>query len=204
MTLIPRIGLGASFILAASCASAPRPVETTADRLVRAKSAVERIRADDILPDVSYLASDANMGRRTAFPGSPSPGYDSAAAYVAKALRELGVKPMGDNGTYFQHYTVTRSTLDTANVTGGIGAERLVWGEDFSIDNFLVPGVREANVIYVGNGIRLLKGGVDPYAGFDIRGKWLLVHRPAPQVPGGGRGGPVPGFVGVDYTTINE
>jgi Zn-dependent M28 family amino/carboxypeptidase len=206
------IGLGAShtrlrvlfiptLLFAASCASASRGAEGPIERLARAKVAVERIRAADVLRDVSYLASDANMGRRTPFPGSPSPGYDSAAAYVATQLRALGVKPMGDGGTYFQHYTVTRSTLDTVNVSGAIGAEALTWGVDFSIDNFLLPDAREANVIYVGNGIRLLKLGIDPYAGFGIKGKWLLVHRPA---PGAGRGGPVPGFVGVDYTTINE
>jgi hypothetical protein len=173
-------------------------------RLASVKSAVARIRSDDILKDVSYLASDANMGRRTPFPGSPSPGYDSAATYIAAFLRTLGVKPMGDNGTYFQHYTVTRSTLDTTKVSAAIGGAPLAWGTDFSVDNFLVPGVREANVIYVGNGVRLLKDRVDPYAGFDIKGKWLLVHRP-PAGPGGrGRGAGPPGFVGVDYTTITE
>ncbi|MGH7459508.1 MAG: M28 family peptidase [Longimicrobiales bacterium] len=189
-----------------SCTSTPRPGATAA-RLDRAKIAAERIRSDDILRDVSYLASDANMGRRTPFPGSPSPGYDSAAKYVARLLGELRVKPMGDNGTYFQHYTVMRSTLDTTRVSGAMGSEPLRWGDDFIIGNFLVPGVREANVIYVGNGTRLLKQGVDPYAGVDIKGKWLLVNAPAGATgrgAGGGRGNALPGVVGVDYTTINE
>ena len=189
-------------------AAPPNPVAD--QRLAQVKAAVERIQSSDILRDVSYLASDANMGRRTPFPASPSPGYDSAAKYVAALLRELGVKPMGDNGTYFQHYTVTRSTLDTSKVTGSIGGAPIVWGTDFIINNFLVPGVREANVIYVGNGIRLLKQGVDPYRGFDIKGKWLLVNA---TVSTGNRGasglggsGPAPalGVVGVDYTTVNE
>src|SRR6188768_1240734 len=138
----------------------------TADRLRldQVKAAAARIRADDVLRDVSDLASDANMGRRTPFPDSPSPGYDNAAAYVARHLRELGIKPMGDDGTYFQHYTVTRVTLDPARVTGAIGGERLTFGDDFIINNFLQAGVREANVIYVGNGVRLLKQRVDPYA----------------------------------------
>src|SRR4051812_3180226 len=90
-------------------------------RLTSTKAAVDRIRGEDILRDVSYLASDANMGRRTPFPGLASPGYDSAAAYVARFLEAMHVKPMGDNGTYFQHYTVTRSTLDTTKVAGAIG-----------------------------------------------------------------------------------
>jgi hypothetical protein len=189
-----------------ACASTPPAAEPT-DRLDQVKAAAERIRADDVVRDVSYLASDANMGRRTPFPASPSPGYDSAAHYVARVLGELGVKPMGDNGTYFQHYTVTRSTLDTTRVSGAIAAEPLVWGDDFIVNNFLVPGVREANVLYVGNGIRLLKQGVDPYAGFDIRGKWLLANVPVPAAGrggGGGRGNTPSGVVGIDYTTINE
>lgn len=186
-----------------SCARTAPQAEPS-DRLALVKAAADRIRADDVLRDVSYLASDANMGRRTPFPGSPSPGFDSAAAYVARLLAELRVKPMGDNGTYFQHYTVTRSTLDTTRVSGTIGGEVLRWGDDFVINNFLVPGVREANVIYVGNGIRLLKQGVDPYAGFDIKGKWLLVNAPPPATGRGGRGSAPPGIVGVDYTTINE
>jgi hypothetical protein len=200
MTTCHRSVILCSTAIVLGCASAARTPEPSTDRLARAKAAANAIRAEDILRDVSYLASDANMGRRTPFPNSPSPGYDSAAAYVARLLKELGVKPMGDDGTFFQHYTVTRSTLDTTRVTGSIGAEPMKWGDDFVINNFLLPGIREANVIYVGNGIRLLKQGVDPYAGFDIRGKWLLVHPPA---GGGGRaaGG---GTVGVDYVTVNE
>ena len=177
----------------------------SAARVRRAKAAAERIRAADILRDVSFLASDANMGRRTPFPDLASPGYDSAAQYVAKFLREMRVKPMGDSGTYFQHYVVTRSTLDTTKVRGAIGAQRLAWGEDFLVNSFLVPGVREANVIYVGNGMRLLKRNVDPYAGFDIKGKWLLVSGAPPQTGRGAvRAGMPAGKVGIDYTTITE
>lgn len=174
-------------------------------RLRRARAAAERIRADDILRDVSVLASDANMGRRTPFPGLASPGYDSAAHYVATFLRKAGVRPMGDDGTYFQHYTVTRSTLDTTKATGAIGDQWLTWGDDFIVHSFLLPGVREANVIYVGNGIRLLKQNVDPYAGFDIRGKWLLVSG-APPLTGRNavRPGMPTGRIGIDYLTITE
>jgi hypothetical protein len=174
-------------------------------RLARTKAAVDRIRNDDILRDVSYLASDANMGRRTPFPGLASPGYDSAAAYVARFLAAMHVTPMGDNGTYFRHYTVTRSTLDTTKVAGAIGNTPLVWGTDFLVQSFLVPGVREANVIYVGNGVRRPKSNVDPYAGFDIKGKWLLVSgSPTPAGRGAPRPNPALGKIGIDYTTINE
>jgi len=195
--------------IAALCLSvAPRAADAqsaTDARVRRTKAAAQRIRAADILRDVSSLASDANMGRRTPFPGLASPGYDSAAHYVARFLKSMRVKPMGDDGTYFQHYTVTRSTLDTTKVTGAIGTQRIAWGTDFLVNSFLVPGVRDANVIYVGNGIQLLKRNVDPYAGFDIRGKWLLVSGAAPQTGRGTvRAGMPAGKVGIDYTTITE
>ena len=181
--------------------------QSSADsRLASTKDAVSRIRAQDILRDVSYLASDANMGRRTPFPGLASPGFDSAAAYVARFLESMHVKPMGDNGTYFQHYTVTRSVLDTARVAGAIGMTPLVFGDDFLVQSFLIPGVREANVIYVGNGIRRPKANLDPYAGFDIKGKWLLVSGSPAAFAGrrAPRPNPALGKIGVDYTTINE
>ncbi len=183
-------------------ASAQRAADA---RIGRAKAAAARIRPADILRDVSYLASDANMGRRTPFPGLDSPGYDSAAHYVAKFLKQMGVTPMGDEGTYFQHYTVTRSTLDTTRIAGAIGSQALTWGEDFVVHSFLVGGVREANVVYVGRGIQLPKRGVDPYAGFDIRGKWLLVSGPPPQTGRGVvRAGMPAGKIGIDYLTITE
>jgi hypothetical protein len=180
--------------------SATPAIQSQDARLQAAKAAAERIRSDDILRDVSYLASDANMGRRTPHPGVPSPGYDSAAAYVARLLGQMGIKPMGDNGTYFQHYTVTRSTLDTSKTIGAIGSEPLRWGDDFIVNHFLLPGTKEANVIYVGNGLHLLKQGVNPYAGFDIKGKWLLVNFLAPN---GGR--PADGgSPGIDFLNAYE
>src|SRR5688572_937060 len=195
-----RIVIVLAAVSVAGCRNARPVTEAPETRLNSAKAAAERIRADDILRDVSYLASDANMGRRTPHPGVPSPGYDSAAAYVARLLGEMGIKPMGDNGTFFQHYTVTRSTLDTSRTTGTIGSEPLRWGDDFIVNHFLLPGTKEANVIYVGNGLHLLKQGVNPYAGFDIKGKWLLVNFLAAN---GGR--PAEGGTpGIDYLNVYE
>src|SRR5688572_21748208 len=143
MNVIVRNLLAAAMLGTLSCARTAPQAEPS-DRLALVKAAADRIRADDVLRDVTYLASDANMGRRTPFPASPSPGYDSAAKYVARLLAELDIKPMGDDGTYSQHYTVTRSTLDTTRVTGSIAGESLKWGDDFIVNNFLVPDVREA------------------------------------------------------------
>src|SRR6188508_1325449 len=65
------------------------------------RAAAETITAADLLRDITYLASDELAGR-----GTPSPGQDLAAAYVEKALRDAGIRPFGDGGTFRQHYVV--------------------------------------------------------------------------------------------------
>jgi hypothetical protein len=53
------------------------------------------------LNEIRHLASDTLDGRLTG-----SPGNDSAAAYLARQFRALGLRPGGDQGTYLQHWTV--------------------------------------------------------------------------------------------------
>ena len=135
------------------------------------RAAAETITAADLLRDITYLSSDELAGR-----GTPSPGQDLAAAYVEKALREAGIRPFGDGGTYRQHYVVTRATLKPQETTLTIGKETLAYGSGFVLTSFLKPAVSSGGVVYVGTGIRSPKLKWDPYEGVDVRGKWLLVH----------------------------
>ncbi len=50
---------------------------------------------------LTYLSSDALEGR-----GTFSEGLGLAAAYISERLREAGVRPGGDEGTYFQRVSV--------------------------------------------------------------------------------------------------
>src|SRR5271157_4624741 len=56
----------------------------------------ERLTANALKADVSFLASDALAGR-----GTPSKGLDIAAEYIASEFRRAGLEPAGDDG-YFQ------------------------------------------------------------------------------------------------------
>src|SRR5512140_59674 len=95
-------------------------------------------RARKILDDDRYLASDALEGR---FPGTP--GNDSAAAYLARELRRLGLRPGGDDGTFLQHWTVGNTSGTRAahaagtavvNVVGILpGADRRLAGQDIVV-----------------------------------------------------------------------
>lgn len=161
----------------------------------KVKAAAETINSADLMRDVAYLASDALKGRAT-----PSPGLDSAAAYIVTRLKQLGVKPMGDSGAYLQHYLVGRATLDTTKSVVTAGAERLGWGSDFVVTSFLTPLVGSGRIVYVGSGIKAAKRGLDPYAGLNLRGAWVLVH--ASQLRPRRVTSDSLGVVGLDYTTV--
>lgn len=184
----------APFLVALSLSAVPSARAQQA-RTLQVRAAAATIVAADLMRDVSYIASDAMMGRAT-----PSPGLDSAAAYVIRQLKQLGIKPMGDSGTYLQHYVVTQARLDTSKTFATIGNERLTIGNDFLISSFLQPGTRVGSVVYVGNGVRATKRGRDPYAGLDVHGKWILVH--ASGVPRRGVTYDSLGVIGLDYTTV--
>src|SRR6266849_5837230 len=68
----------------------------------------ERMRAH-----VKFLASDLLEGR-----GVGARGGDVAAEYIATQFALAGAKPAGDNGTYFQKFTLVGATpMTTAQVS---------------------------------------------------------------------------------------
>ena len=58
-----------------------------------------------MLADISYLASDKLKGRTFG-----SEGEMKAGDYIAKRFAELGLKPKGENNTWFQSLTVKKAT----------------------------------------------------------------------------------------------
>src|SRR5213594_3806782 len=65
--------------------------------------AVQSITPDDIRRRIGILADDSMRGRDT-----PSPELEKVASYVAGEFRRFGLKPGGDDGTYFQRYGIVR------------------------------------------------------------------------------------------------
>ena len=63
----------------------------------------------DVMRRVHIIAHDSMMGRDT-----PSPGLDMTAQYIADEFKRFGLKPGGENGTFFQRYQISRSRLDPA------------------------------------------------------------------------------------------
>ena len=99
--------------LAAACVAI---AATSAGAQIRPK-----VTANDLKADVSFLASDALEGR-----GTPSPGLDIAAEYIAAQFRRAGLEPAGDDG-YFQtaKYESVKPNLDGLEITFEAGGTAL-------------------------------------------------------------------------------
>ncbi len=139
----------------------------------RVRAAADAITADALARDVEFLASDALRGRNT-----PSPGFDEAAAFIAKRLATAGLTPQGDNGTYFQRYEMHESRVDPAAATLEIDGRRFSAGDDFVVRSLAAPVAGALPVVYVGHGGTVPGRHIDPYAGLDVRGKIVLAHGP--------------------------
>lgn len=73
------------------------------------KSAAGTITPADIKQRIFIIADDSMQGRDT-----PSPGLEKTAQYVADQFKKFGLKPGGENGTWFQRYTISRRRIDPA------------------------------------------------------------------------------------------
>lgn len=151
--------------------SAPHARQAALPAPVRA--AADRITAEALARDLDYLSSDELKGRDSA-----SPGFDRAAGYIVGRLGRAGLKPLGDDGTFLQHYTMRESQADTASAYLEVNGRRFRFGDDFLLRSFAGPLAGTLPVVYVGHGWTVPGQGIDPYAGVDVKGKIVLAHGP--------------------------
>ncbi|HWC06293.1 MAG TPA: M28 family peptidase, partial [Gemmatimonadota bacterium] len=143
------------------------------------KAAADGITVERLARDLEFLSSDALRGRQT-----PSEGLEQAAAYIAERLEEAGLTPLGDDGTYYQHYDLRETTVDTTAAYVEVGGRRFRHGEDFVLRSFAGPLSGTLRAVYVGHGWTLPARGIDPYAEVDVRGKIVLAHGPQAEPRG--------------------
>src|SRR5262245_41864729 len=80
------------------------------------------LRAENLKADVAFLASDTLQGR-----GTPSPGLDVAAEFIASQFRKAGLEPVGDDG-YFQTATYNVTTPNMEGFLISAGAAKVTTG----------------------------------------------------------------------------
>ena len=127
---------------------------------------------------VDWLADPARGGRY-----SGSAGFRDAATYVADRFREIGLEPLGNNGTYFEHFTMPNVELTEMPVLKRLGADPKDYRPrvDFteSVSGRAGNGAAEGEIAVVGGGAKA--NGQDDFAGADVKGRIALVTGPGQQ-----------------------
>jgi len=129
---------------------------------------------------IRYLADDRLAGR-----GTGTPGYDSAARYVADQFAALGLDPAGTKG-YLQQVPLRRARAVEGSslvLVGGSGRRALAPYRDYvPIPNFVTPRAEvTAPLVFVGFGVTSPERGYDDYRGLDPKGKIAVLLTGAPS-----------------------
>ena len=120
---------------------------------------------------VQYLADDRLEGRNVG-----SAGYEMAASYVTEQFKKAGLKPAGANGGYTQPVAFSVAQLDEANSSIEIvrdgKAEPVTFGEEaFFLAGKELAAKAEAEMVFVGYGLKVPEANYDDFAGLDLKGK---------------------------------
>jgi hypothetical protein len=135
------------------------------------KGGRESITASDLKSWLTYFSSDQFEGRATF-----TEGLGLAAGYIAEQLRAWGVKPAGDNGTYFQTVSVLGiKSENRSSVTVEAHGEKRSFkvGEGISLPAFVGAKrvVSSREVEFLGYGLSAPSANHNDYAGRDVKGK---------------------------------
>lgn len=168
--------LGAFLVLfSTSVALSQKPA---ADNSARAADLID---AANLKAELAFLASDDLNGRNA---GSLEDHI--ATDYIASEFMRLGLKPAGDNGTYFQNLTIQTADTDrdkTELTTKVAGAEHTykLGREVRWLRQSLRPGTACGEVVFAGYGISAPEYGYNDFAGLDVKGKVVLAFTREPQ-----------------------
>ncbi|PYP61369.1 MAG: peptidase M28 [Gemmatimonadetes bacterium] len=135
--------------------------------------ALDAIREEDLRRDIFFLASDAMRGREAG-----TLDELRASMWIAKAAREAGLEPAGDDGTYFQFWPMRRVRISEGSEIS-LGNKPLALWRDVVVTTPVTSTV-DLPVVFVG------EGQPDQLANVDLHGKAVaaVVHAPtSPPAP---------------------
>src|SRR5262249_35986020 len=138
--------------------------------------ALRELSAARYLEQVKYLSRDEMKGR-----GNGSPELDKAADYIASQFRLWGLRPMGDNNTYFQSFQVTTGAEVGPNNELQLNGSDLRLNEDFVPILFSDTAQVDGPLVFAGYGITASELHYDDYQGIDVSGKIVVVMRQADE-----------------------
>ena len=141
-----------------------------------AATAVSDLSSSRYFEHVKFLSSDEMKGR-----GDGTPELNRAADYIAKEFKNWGLRPMGDNNTYFQRFQLTTGAQPGPHNELQVGESPLKVNEDFVPIVFSNTARFDGPLVFVGYGITAPELHYDDYAGINATGKVVVVLRHEPQ-----------------------
>ena len=141
------------------------------------------ITSEEMMSWIEKLCSPEFNGRLTG-----TPEFQASATWIADRLKEWGIKPGGDNGSYFQWfdhpYTVVNDigslTLNIPMSDGSVIKKNYNYPDDFYPGMNSGNGEITAEVVFVGYGVTAPEINYDDYKGIDVKGKVVLMNRDVP------------------------
>ncbi|HJU54742.1 MAG TPA: M20/M25/M40 family metallo-hydrolase [Pyrinomonadaceae bacterium] len=148
---------------AATAASTTQP-----SSLAVARRHADQITAAQLKDYLYFVASDEMEGRDT-----PSRGLDLTAKFLATNLSRWGLKPAGDNGTFFQRIALQRVKLDAADTSLDVNGRKFSFGDGILAQP--IAGTASAPLVFVNHGWVVKAKNMDPYQGVDVKDKIVVV-----------------------------
>ncbi|MBG0858243.1 MAG: M20/M25/M40 family metallo-hydrolase [Bacteroidales bacterium] len=147
-------------------------------------SQFHNITSEEMMTWVEKLCSPEFNGRLTG-----TPEYIASAEWVADKLKEWGIKPAGDNGSYFQWfgqpYTVVNDigslSMNLTQPDGSVIIKNYNYPEEYYPGMNSGNGEVTAEVVFAGFGVTAPELNYDDYKGIDVKGKIVLVNRDVPH-----------------------
>lgn len=130
---------------------------------------LDKIKQQDLKDDLYELAGDAFRGRR-----GGELGEMRASVWVAQKAREAGLKPAGEDGTYFQFFNLKRSRVANSSTINLNGKRLDLWKEIWPTN--LVDIALEGAVVWLDR---------MPESTVDLKGKIVALNimPPTPMIP---------------------
>ncbi|MCJ7589488.1 MAG: hypothetical protein MUQ00_16560 [Candidatus Aminicenantes bacterium] len=142
-------------------------------------NAMHGISSHALLGYVQELVSEKFGGRLTG-----TKEYNDCTEWVAGLLKSWGIKPGGDNGTYFQSFPNPYTLIfpdGEVSITLPQAKSKDVIVKPYKFEDEFLPGGTSgtgqvtAEVVYVGYGITAPELNYDDYRGVDVKGKIVLM-----------------------------
>ena len=158
---------------AAAAAARPAAPLTKAER-----DAASRLKLETIREAITTLSSKEMEGRGTA-----QPGGDRAARYIADRFARLGLKPLGDAGSYLQAIKFRVSQVQPETVIRAGQSATLKHGEDFALPPPYTYEQADAagGLVVVGFGVVSPELKRDDLAALDLKDKIVVVFNGRPK-----------------------